>query len=132
MTFPVLAEDLGESETTERLSTSHATSRLATHNVAEPLVRSVALRCLAQEAFLLFRGWASQNLHPSRWNIDMYPFSTRHPCTKKLVTETTEAQTMELEQVRRKLVRTSRSAAATKRELGRNARDGPLVRHGPD
>ena len=38
----------------------------------------------------------------------------------------------ELGQVRRRLVETSRSAAATKRELGRIARNGPLVRHGPD
>ena len=37
----------------------------------------------------------------------------------------------ELALVRRRLVKTSRSAAATK-ELGRNARNGPLVRHGPD
>ena len=29
-------------------------------------------------------------------------------------------------------IKTLSTAAATKRELGRNARDGPLVRHGPD
>ena len=38
----------------------------------------------------------------------------------------------ELELVRRRLAKTSRSAAATKRELRRNARNGPLMRHGPD
>ena len=38
----------------------------------------------------------------------------------------------ELGLVRRRLFNTSRSAAATRRELGRNARNGPLVRHGPD
>ena len=35
----------------------------------------------------------------------------------------------ELGLARRRLVKTSRSAAATKRELGRNARNEPLVRH---
>ena len=37
----------------------------------------------------------------------------------------------ELALVKRRLVHTSRSAAATKRELGINARNGPVVRHGP-
>ena len=37
----------------------------------------------------------------------------------------------ELGLVKRRLVNTSRSAAATKKELGRNTRNGILVRHGP-
>ena len=39
---------------------------------------------------------------------------------------------VELGLVTRKLVRTSRSTAATKGSWAENARDGPLVRHGPD
>ena len=95
----------------------------------------VVVRCLQEGAHMLECPGSSSSEEPASLAADPAEDSTsaaaRDTISSRLERSDADGKA-ERGLVRRRLVTTSRGAAATKKELGRYARNGPLERHGPD